>query len=116
MRGMRTAHFALADLSAQRAENENQYLEFLRVPDLSMGLYEIPAGGIDPQRPHSEDETYFVIKGRSKMLLDDRDIDVNPGDTIYVAKGVEHRFHAIEEDLSILVFFAPAEGTAAPLD
>lgn len=91
--------------------SDNQYHEFLRVPDMSLGLYEIPAGGIDPQRPHTEDEAYFVIRGRSKMLLDDRDIEVKAGDTIYVAKGVEHRFHEIEEDLSILVFFAPAEST-----
>lgn len=108
---MRTAAFSFLDLQAQRAESGNQYHEFLRVPDMSLGLYEIPVGGVDPQRPHTEDEAYFIVSGRAKMLLDDRDIDVQAGDTIFVAKGVEHRFHSIEEDLSILVFFAPAEGT-----
>jgi mannose-6-phosphate isomerase-like protein (cupin superfamily) len=110
---MRTASFALADLQTRRQSEGNQYLEFLRVPDMSLGLYEIPAGGIDPQRPHSEDEAYYIIRGRSKMLLDDRDIEVGAGDTVFVAKGVEHRFHSIDEDLSILVFFAPAEGSMA---
>jgi mannose-6-phosphate isomerase-like protein (cupin superfamily) len=109
---MRTGHYTLQAIRDQRISDGNQYHEFLRVPDLSMGIYEIPAGGTDPQRPHGEDETYFVIAGKSKMFLDDQDVDVTAGDTIYVAKGVEHRFHSIEEDLSILVFFAPAEGSA----
>lgn len=110
---MRTGAFTLEDLRRRRDREGNQYLEFLRVEDLSLGLYEIPAGGIDPQRPHSEDEAYFIVAGRSKMLLDDRDIDVAAGDTVYVAKGIEHRFHSVIEDLTILVFFAPAEGSLA---
>jgi len=35
---------------------------------------------------------------------------VQPGDTIYVAAQVPHKFHTITEDLTLLVFFAPAEG------
>jgi len=31
------------------------------------------------------------------------------GSVIFVAANVEHRFHDITEDLSVLVFFAPAE-------
>jgi hypothetical protein len=30
-----------------------------------------------------------------------------------VAKNVEHRFHSIEEELIVLVFFAPAEYSQA---
>ena len=33
------------------------------------------------------------------------------GDFLNVAKNVAHRFHSIEEDLTALVFFAPAEYT-----
>ncbi|MCP5113505.1 MAG: cupin domain-containing protein, partial [bacterium] len=34
-------------------------------------------------------------------------------DILYVAAGVEHRFHSITSDMKILVFFAPAEGSLA---
>ncbi len=34
---------------------------------------------------------------------------VQAGSILYVAKNVEHRFHSIEEELTMLVFFAPAE-------
>ena len=41
--------YELAQLISQRADSNKAYLEFLKVPDLSMGLYVLPAGGTDPQ-------------------------------------------------------------------
>jgi mannose-6-phosphate isomerase-like protein (cupin superfamily) len=101
--------FELADLRARQAVGGKLYLEFLRVPALSAGLYVLPAGGTDPQKPHSEDEVYYVISGRARFTCEDREIPVQAGTTIYVAAGDVHRFHDIEEELVILVFFAPAE-------
>ena len=95
-------------ISQRKAENK-RYLEFLKVPDLSMGLYVLPAGGIDTQTPHTEDEVYYVVAGRAKIKVADEDHDVLAGSIVYVAKNVEHRFHSIEEELTVLVFFAPAE-------
>jgi quercetin dioxygenase-like cupin family protein len=34
---------------------------------------------------------------------------VHAGSIIYVAKNMDHHFHSIEEELTVLVFFAPAE-------
>ena len=39
--------YELADLISQRVDSNKMYLEFLKVPDLSMGLYVLPAGAID---------------------------------------------------------------------
>jgi len=50
--------FEVLELSRRRAATGDPDLEFLRVPDLSAGLYEIPAGGQDLQVPHAEDELY----------------------------------------------------------
>lgn len=99
----------LANLIAQRETSGKRYLEFLRVPDLSMGLYVLPAGGVDPQSPHTEDEVYYVVSGRAQIRVADEDRAVQVGSIVYVAKNVEHRFHSIEEELMVLVFFAPAE-------
>jgi len=99
----------LTDLLRQRAATNKLYLEFLRVPDLSIGLYVLPAGGTDPQSPHTEDEVYYVVSGRAKIRVDGEDREVQAGSIVYVAKNVEHRFHSIEEELQVLVFFAPAE-------
>jgi mannose-6-phosphate isomerase-like protein (cupin superfamily) len=101
--------YELANLISQREASGKRYLEFLRVPDLSMGLYLLPAGGVDPQSPHTEDEVYFVTSGKAKIKVGDEDRDVQAGSIVYVAKNVEHHFHSIEEELTVLVFFAPAE-------
>jgi mannose-6-phosphate isomerase-like protein (cupin superfamily) len=101
--------FVLSELISQQAAGEDRYLEFLRVSDLSMGLYVLPAGGTDPQSPHTEDEVYYVVSGEAQIWVGDEDRHVRPGSIIYVAKDVEHRFHSIEASLTVLVFFAPAE-------
>ena len=101
--------FELAHLISQRESSNKLYLEFLKVPDLSMGLYVLPAGGTDPQSPHTEDEVYYVVSGRAKILVADESRDVQAGSIMHVSKNVAHRFHSIEEDLTLLVFFAPAE-------
>src|SRR5262245_43466781 len=101
--------FELAQLISQRESSNKLYLEFLKVPDLSMGLYVLPAGGTDPQSPHTEDEVYYVVSGRAKILVAEENHEVRAGSIIYVAKNIAHRFHSIEEELTVLVFFAPAE-------
>jgi mannose-6-phosphate isomerase-like protein (cupin superfamily) len=101
--------FELAQLISQRADSNNLYLEFLKVPDLSMGLYILPTDGTDPQSPHTEDEVYYVVSGRAQILVADENRDVQAGSIVYVEKNVAHRFHSIEEELTVLVFFAPAE-------
>ncbi len=105
--------FDIASLMAARQESGKLYLEFLRVPALSTGLYVLPAGGEDPQQPHAEDEVYYVLSGRATIRVAEDDRPVEAGSVVYVPARVPHRFHTIEEELSILVFFAPAE--AAPI-
>ncbi|MBI3172462.1 MAG: cupin domain-containing protein [Chloroflexi bacterium] len=101
--------FELSQLITRQADSDRLYLEFLKVPDLSMGLYVLSAGGMDPQSPHSEDEVYYVVSGRGRIQVADEDRLVQMGSIVYVPKHVEHRFHSITEELKVLVFFAPAE-------
>ena len=105
--------FELAMLLEEHARSGKSYLEFLRVPSMSLGVYRLPAGGIDPQSPHTEDEVYYVVSGRALIRVDGEDRSVGPGSIVFVAAHVPHRFHAIKEDLTVLVFFAPAEYSQA---
>jgi mannose-6-phosphate isomerase-like protein (cupin superfamily) len=89
------------------------WVEHLRVPDLSVGTYCLPAGGIDDQSPHTEDEIYIVTAGRAKLLSGGEQAQVRPGSVIYVPAGEEHRFTDIAEDLAVLVVFGPAEYSRA---
>lgn len=108
---MEMQSFTLDDLRAAHARGGNLYHEFLRVPALSAGMYELAAGAADAQQPHTEDELYYIVQGRARLQVGHEDIAVAPGALVYVAARVEHRFHNITEDLRVLVLFAPAEYT-----
>src|SRR4051794_29680283 len=103
--------FELAELIAERSASGRPYLEFLSVPDLSVGLYVLAAGQPDRQQPHTEDEVYYVIAGRGSVTVGDEVRAVQPGSIIFVGTNVPHRFHDIVEDLTLLVAFGPAEGS-----
>jgi len=100
---------SIGEIDAQRLQSGKLYREFLRVPAMSAGLYVLPAGATDPQRPHHEDEMYYVIRGRAHFQAGDGDREVAAGSVLFVAAGVAHRFYDIAEELAVLVFFAPAE-------
>jgi mannose-6-phosphate isomerase-like protein (cupin superfamily) len=89
------------------------WAEHLRVPDLSVGTYSIPAGGTDTQTPHTEDEIYVVTKGRAVIETPGGAAPVTPGSVIFVPALEEHRFTNVTEDLALLVIFAPAEESRA---
>jgi len=104
-----THFFHIDDLARQRAEKNKLYLEFLRVPAMSAGIYVLPKGGSDPQKPHREDEMYYVVRGRACMQIGSEHAEVRVGSVIFVEAKLEHRFYDIQEEIEVLVFFAPAE-------
>jgi mannose-6-phosphate isomerase-like protein (cupin superfamily) len=83
----------------------------LRTGQLSAGLYRLRRGEEDQQRPHHEEEVYLVMEGQARFRIGDQDFEAVPGSLLTVPPKVEHAFHSITEDLLLLVFFAPAEGT-----
>jgi mannose-6-phosphate isomerase-like protein (cupin superfamily) len=103
--------FQLTDLLDKVKQQDRPWLEFLRVASLSMGVYHLKAGQADPQQPHTEDEVYYVISGRASFRAGTELLTVGPGSLIYVERNVEHRFLDSAEDLTVLVFFAPPEGS-----
>ncbi|MEV0326044.1 cupin domain-containing protein [Micromonospora echinospora] len=103
----------IAEAGRHHVEAGATYVEHLRVPHLSLGTYVIPVGAPDPQRPHTEDEIYVVLRGRGRLRTPDEAVDVGPGSVVFVPAGEEHRFVDVTEELTVLVVFGPAEGTAA---
>jgi mannose-6-phosphate isomerase-like protein (cupin superfamily) len=106
---MKEKFFQIDQLDQQRVDAGKSYLEFLRVSAMSAGVYTLPAGGTDPQKPHQEDEMYYVVRGRARIRVGAEDRGITQGSLIFVAAEVEHRFYEIVEELVVLVFFAPAE-------
>ncbi|GGT21523.1 cupin domain-containing protein [Streptomyces purpureus] len=101
--------FRLDELEAERAANEGAYLQFLRERHMSVGLYALNAGELDPQQPHNEDEVYFVVSGRASITVGTETQQVGRGSVVYVPAGVPHKFHHVTEDLRVMVVFSPPE-------
>jgi len=92
----------------------NHWVVHLSSDDLSLGTYSIPAGGLDDQTAHTEDEIYVVRSGRATLVTTSGILDVGPGSVVFVPAGEPHKFTEISEDLALVVVFAPPYGSRAP--
>lgn len=92
----------------------DRYVEWVRAQTLSSGVYRLPAGAVDGQSPHREDEVYVVTRGAADLEVEGRRTPVRPGTVAYVPRRADHRFVDITEDLEVAVVFAPPE--SAPSD
>jgi quercetin dioxygenase-like cupin family protein len=71
--------------------------------DLEVRFAARPTNG--PQVPHVRDEVYFVAAGSGRYRVEDKVIDVAPGDVLFCAAHVPHGFEGISEDFSVWVLF-----------
>ena len=105
--------FELDDLLEKKKAISPPYYEFLRVPSLSCGIYTLAAGSKDLQGPHDEDEVYYVISGKARLRVGEEEQMVRPGSILYVQATSDHSFFEIEEDMTLLVFFASGGPTSS---
>ena len=89
----------------------NHWIDHLASNDLSVGTYSIPAGGLDDQTPHTEDEIYVVRAGRATLVTSSGPAEVGPGSVVFVPAMEAHQFTEVTEDLALLVIFAPPYGS-----
>ncbi|PYX96559.1 MAG: cupin domain-containing protein [Acidobacteria bacterium] len=112
-------HVNMFEFSELLASSNQRYLEFVRVPSFSVGIYVLDEGDADKQIPHAEDEVYYVASGRAKMKVgagdDIRSFNVGPGTIIFVPAREHHLFYDITERLAVLVFFGPKDSARRAL-
>jgi mannose-6-phosphate isomerase-like protein (cupin superfamily) len=70
--------------------------------------------GTDPQTPHPRDEVYVVTSGRGWFVRGGERVPFEPGDALFVAAGVEHRFEDFSDDFGTWVIFYGPEGGERP--
>jgi len=99
-------------LSDRPAFDKDGWQEFLNVPSLFCGIYELPAGGTDTQTPHAEDEVYYVLEGEGVFICESQGgelrQEVHPGSILFLEKNKKHRFADFPQGLKLLVFFSKA--------
>jgi mannose-6-phosphate isomerase-like protein (cupin superfamily) len=105
----RSAHLAPADALARLPGPAGErFTLVLRRGTLEVEYY--APRGRDPQTPHRRDELYVVVSGRGEFVHEGQRSPCGPGDCLFVAAGVEHRFERFTDDFGAWVFFYGPEG------
>jgi mannose-6-phosphate isomerase-like protein (cupin superfamily) len=99
--------FLVDEQFARLAPRRDDFAHFFTASRLSLTVVRWLAGTVDDQTPHAEDEVYHVVRGSGRITVAGETAPVGPGSIVYVAAGVEHRFHDIAADLEVLVLWAP---------
>ena len=105
---LRMQVFRMSGLLDKQEASGKPWLPFLKAPALYCGVYHLAAGAEDNQRPHDDDEVYYVESGRAVIRVEGEGQPVEAGSIIYVPARADHKFIRIEEDLKLLVFFSNA--------
>jgi mannose-6-phosphate isomerase-like protein (cupin superfamily) len=106
---IRSAHLTPADALARLPGPAGErFAALLRHGSLEVELY--APRGRDPQSPHRRDELYVVVSGYGEFVHAGRRSSFGPGDCLFVAAGVEHRFESFSDDFATWVFFYGPDG------
>jgi len=94
------------------AEPGALFVKVMEHGSMSVEIYR-PVGK-DNQTPHLQDELYVIISGSGDFLSNGERIPFQPGDVLFVAAHVEHRFENFSDDFATwVVFYGPPGGEAA---
>ena len=97
--------FEVAAVAARLSERGGGYDVVHTSPGLEIGVYVLAAPDPDHQAPHAFDEVYVVLDGEGELEVDGVSRPLSRGQAAFVGAGAEHRFHAYENELTLLVVF-----------
>lgn len=96
-------------LQAVHGSGDGRYAVLLENGSMELGFY--GPLGVDHQSPHDQDEIYIVQNGTGTFIRAGERMEFGPGDALFVAAGVEHRFVEFSDDFGAwVVFYGPAGG------
>jgi len=100
---------ALADaLRAVPTPDGKRFAERFAHGTLVVEIY-APSGS-DQQKPHNRDELYIVTHGTGEFVYQGDRVPFVPGDLLFAAAGVPHRFEHFSDDFSTWVIFYGPQG------
>ena len=82
--------------------------------DLSGGTFELfeeirqRPGGPPPHVHRERDESFYVLEGRYVFTRDRADMELGPGESVFVPRGTRHHFRTLVARSRTLIIVAPA--------
>ena len=90
------------------SESDKPFAELMRHGTMTVELYK--PDKVDHQKPHTQDELYYIISGHGIFFKNGIRQPFGKGDVLFVEAGFEHRFENFSKDFETLVIFWGAEG------
>jgi mannose-6-phosphate isomerase-like protein (cupin superfamily) len=98
---------ALMEASARLAVEPEPFITLFERGDFSVELY--APRGTDNQEPHDQDEAYIIASGTGMFRRAEERVPFQPGDFLFAAAGVRHRFEEFTDDFQTwVIFFGPS--------
>jgi mannose-6-phosphate isomerase-like protein (cupin superfamily) len=114
MMGRDKAHISIADALGALVSNAGAHSTAVFVHGSLLVKVYAPVDA-DPQTPHTRDEIYVVMRGRGVFFDGENRRPVGPGDFLFVAAGLVHRFEGFTADFATWVMYFGPEGGDAEL-
>ncbi len=81
---------------------ENTYIKWVfspkdGVPNFSMRIFRVEAGGKIPEHSHPWEHEILMLKGRGKIKVGGKEYEVKEGNAIYIPPDEPHEYYAYEE-------------------
>ena len=86
-------------------DGKNFFHTFINRDTLATGVLVLQPGEKDTQKPHENDEVYFVLKGNGFLKIKEKDYPISKNKMYFVGKKTKHYFHGNSQELVVLYFF-----------
>jgi len=107
--GSNDLRIALTEAFARLVVEPEPFITLFKRGDFSVELY--APRGTDNQEPHDQDEAYIVASGSGMFRRGEERIPFQPGDFLFAAAGVPHRFEEFTDGFqTCVIFFGPKGG------
>ncbi len=76
----------------------------------SLAYVDIPPGKLSPKHYHdSAEESYFMLQGTARMIVDDEEFTISKGQALLIMPGEVHQiFNDTDSNVELVVTCAPA--------
>ena len=101
-------HLSLIESSIKLGKSSKEFMSMFTHGSLEVELYK--PNKVDKQQPHSRDEVYVIASGTSLFLLEEKSLQVEKGDFLFVPARAEHKFVDFSDNFSTWVLFYGPEG------
>jgi len=102
---------ALSEARDRLIHESELFVVLFRRGDFSVELF--APRGTDTQQPHDQDEAYIVASGSGTFRRGKERVPFQPGDFLFFAASVPHRFEKFTDDFQTWVLFFGTKAVTA---